>query len=35
LLLAMLHQMKNGVYSSGRGVVLPDLTVPAPDANGL
>jgi hypothetical protein len=33
LLLAMLHQMKNGQYSSGRGVVLPDLTVP--DANGL
>ncbi|KAJ1395601.1 hypothetical protein B484DRAFT_472526, partial [Ochromonadaceae sp. CCMP2298] len=35
LLLAMLHQMKNGVYSSGRGAVLPDLSVPAPDANGL
>ncbi|KAJ1418216.1 hypothetical protein B484DRAFT_466407 [Ochromonadaceae sp. CCMP2298] len=35
LLLAMLHQMKNGVYSSGRGAVLPDLTVPGPDANGL
>jgi hypothetical protein len=31
----MLHQMKNGVYSSGRGAVLPDLNVPAPDANGL
>jgi hypothetical protein len=35
LLLAMLHQMKNGMYSSGRGVVLPDLTAPTPDANGL